>query len=308
MQDHEQASSHRAPTSQREVRAAHVVSESGREAGASYDRIWEPWDTQIAEFSSELQPLASALADFRRVSTNVWRIAAWLTGVIAVAFFVMAYNFEISNEGFREDYSEPLLGWGIIAAVLWIVAAIGAVVVKVADESHRDERAEWLNDVSVEAALMTVVDRRTEATQIDTPGVSPQRAFAPRSAMPAPQPYGVSNAGAEALCAAWMRYFGEEDAAETRFTGDGGIDVSSVRYIAQVKNFSGAIGVAAVRELAGVAHVDGRRSLFFTSGTYPTGAVDFANRVGMALFTYDAVEGSLAAENTEGERVFERGL
>ncbi|WP_084486098.1 restriction endonuclease [Humibacter albus] len=71
---------------------------------------------------------------------------------------------------------------------------------------------------------------------------------------------------------------GEPDATTiTRFSGDGGVDVESTHYIAQVKNYSGTVGVTEMRELGGVASVDGRKPLFFTSGTYSAGAVEFAN-------------------------------
>lgn len=125
---------------------------------------------------------------------------------------------------------------------------------------------------------------------------------------PPPQPFGVSHEGAEALVALWMQHLGAVDAAVTPFSGDGGIDVESKDYIAQVKNYSGTVGVAEIRELAGVALVDGRKPLFFTSGTYAQGAVEFADRASIPLFVYDAVEGTLVAGNSLGQDRLIEGL
>src|SRR5690606_38237865 len=135
-----------------------------------------------------------------------------------------------------------------------------------------------------------------------------QRLLSRPSPPPAPQPYGVSAEGAERIVEAWMRHLGALDSEVTRYTGDGGIDVTSASWIAQVKHYQGVIGVAPVRELAGVAAVDGRRALFFTSTRYAAGAAEFADRAGIGLFTYSAEEGTLTAMNEIAEELYERGL
>ena len=125
---------------------------------------------------------------------------------------------------------------------------------------------------------------------------------------PDPQAYGVSPEGAERIVEAWMRHLGALDAEVTRYSGDGGIDVVSSGCIAQVKHHQGIIGVAPVRELAGVASVDGRQALFFTSTGYAPGAVGFADRAEIALFTYSVEEGTLAAVNMIAAELYDRGL
>lgn len=127
---------------------------------------------------------------------------------------------------------------------------------------------------------------------------------------PAAQPYGVSHAGAEQFVAAWMQHLGAIDARPTQISGDGGIDVVSARYIAQVKNLAAAaaVPVAAIRDLAGVAFVDGRRAAMFTSGTFSAGGLDFANSAGIALFRYDALRGTLVAANNVGRGVLIEGM
>ena len=125
---------------------------------------------------------------------------------------------------------------------------------------------------------------------------------------PDPQPFGVSHEGAEALVAEWIRHLGAVDAEVTRLTGDGGIDVESSGYIAQVKNYAGAVGVSELRELAGVAAVDGRTPLFFTSGTLTAEASLFAEAARIAAFRYDAIAGQLDALNDLGAAILRHGL
>ncbi|GGO63948.1 hypothetical protein GCM10010910_17640 [Microbacterium nanhaiense] len=132
----------------------------------------------------------------------------------------------------------------------------------------------------------------------------------PQVYSPQPRPRGVGPQEAEELAAEWMRFLGAVDAEVTRYSGDGGVDVISSAYIAQVKNLAPmySVPVAQVRELAGVAAHDGRRALFFTSGSYSAGGVEFADRAGIALFIYRAEEGDLIGANALGSAVRAQGL
>lgn len=132
----------------------------------------------------------------------------------------------------------------------------------------------------------------------------------PRPEPPGPQPYGVSHAGAEALVAAWMRHLGAAGVRVTQLSGDGGIDVVSRTFIAQVKNLAStsAVPVSAIRDIAGVASVDGRRAAVFTSGGYSTGGISFADSAKIALFRYDAVRGTLSVGNRIAREVRNRGM
>lgn len=131
-----------------------------------------------------------------------------------------------------------------------------------------------------------------------------------RASYPPPgrQPFGVSHGGAELLVAEWMKHLGEGDATVTQASGDGGIDVRGPRYVAQVKHYAGNVGVEPIRELAGVATVERREALFFTSAGYAPGAIAFADRAKVALFVFDAEAGSLSGANERGRRLRQRGL
>lgn len=129
-----------------------------------------------------------------------------------------------------------------------------------------------------------------------------------RGPRPEPLPYGVSDAGAEVLVRDWMRFLGAIDAETTRASKDGGIDVVSAQYVAQVKNYRGSVGAPEVRELYGAAQHDGREPLYFTSGTFTAEAIRFADAVKMGLLRYDAVEASLQAANERGSEILRVGL
>ncbi len=121
-------------------------------------------------------------------------------------------------------------------------------------------------------------------------------------------PYGVSHQGAEQLCADWLTHLGATNVSVTRASGDGGVDIVSDAVIAQVKNYTGTVGVEEIRAFHGVASVDRRTAVFFTSGQYASGAVTFADLAQMPLLVYDAVAGTLAGANERGRALRRDGL
>ncbi|MBC7597253.1 MAG: restriction endonuclease [Kineosporiaceae bacterium] len=125
---------------------------------------------------------------------------------------------------------------------------------------------------------------------------------------PEPQPYGVSHEGAEHLVAAWMRHLGVLDAEVTRFSGDGGIDVDSEQFIAQVKNYAGTVPVDELRALHGVAVMEGKAAILFTSGSLTAAAAEFADRAGIIVLRYNAVEATLEGLNDVGVAAEALGL
>lgn len=197
---------------------------------------------------------------------------------------------------------------GTVWLVLGVIMGIGWFLVVGARSIEwlmrdRESLAESLTHHVWDGFAEEIGRRRAEARD-HVPAGSADGAALP----PAPQPFGVSDAGAEALVCTWMQHLGQADAEVTRFSGDGGIDVGSTHYVAQVKNYAGTVGVTAIRELFGVATADGRRPLFFTSGGYTSEAESFAARIAMPLFTYNAAEGTVGGANVAAEDLLETGL
>ncbi|MGM7696812.1 restriction endonuclease [Microbacterium sp. A84] len=177
-----------------------------------------------------------------------------------------------------DEYGVPVL--------LVVIGFVGVgIAMKVESKRFEPQRKELVARM-VEAALQTF---DTEATA--------------RGPRPTPQSYGVGHEGAERLAAEWMRHLGVLDAKVTRQSGDGGIDVTSTHYLAQVKNYAGNVAIESVRALHGVATAERKRSLFFTSGRMSVESVAFADRAGMALIHYDAVAGSISGLNDLGRAV-----
>ena len=119
-----------------------------------------------------------------------------------------------------------------------------------------------------------------------------------QSPPPSREPNGIDDEEAEHLCAKWLAHLGELSVQVTRAKSDGGIDIVSARCIAQVKNYKGSVGVVPIRELVGVASIDGRFPVFFTSGSYTKAALDFAEVANVYLFRYDAEAGTLDARSS----------
>lgn len=94
-----------------------------------------------------------------------------------------------------------------------------------------------------------------------------------------------------------MRFWGFGDATVTSTGPDGGIDVEASEAVAQVKFTAHAVGGPAVQQLFGARGPDAHKAMLFFCGTsYSVQARAYADRVGMALFTYDLL-GQPAAAN-----------
>ena len=164
----------------------------------------------------------------------------------------------------------------------------------------------WMAVKGYNARTLAVTKQEQELWQVVRAELSKERLnllrggpFGPsQSRPPSREPNGLQARDAEHLCATWLAYLGEEHVKVTRATGDGGVDITSARCVAQVKNYQGSVGVVPVRELVGVASVDGRFPVFFTSGQYTRAALQFAEDASVYLFRYDAEAGTLDAKSS----------
>jgi hypothetical protein len=125
---------------------------------------------------------------------------------------------------------------------------------------------------------------------------------------PAPQPFGVSDRGAELLAGAWLEYLGEENVEVTKATGDGGVDVVTQNFCCQVKNYTKQpVGSGEIRDLFGTATSLGLKPLIFTSSTLSREAELFCEANGIYALNYDAVNGSLTPLNNMGRELLVSG-
>jgi hypothetical protein len=100
------------------------------------------------------------------------------------------------------------------------------------------------------------------------------------------------NHDGEILAAEYMRWLGFADAHELPIGPDGGIDVRASDAIAQVKMHATQVGRPDIQRLLGAAQAEGRKcALFFSQQGYGIQAREFADHVGMPLFTFGYQDG-----------------
>jgi len=284
------------PAQTRWDQASAEIREAASRFAGDYPNVWVPQDQFGAELIAALRPTAARLARWAHrpgPNENGLFVTAWIIAGPGVLLFLCGCVLSTSPAGLNGIGGASLF-FGLLLIVL-------AVIFWVASSNSKSKTLVKETDELLQVGWNVgweVMAYRSAAAMVHKP----------RGPAPGPQPYGVSHDGAERLVAEWMRHLGEMDAEVTRFTGDGGIDVMSTHCIAQVKNYTGTVGVTEIRELAGVAAVDGRRPLFFTSGTYASGAIEFAERAGIALFRYDAVAGTLLPVDAIAARAIQQGL
>ncbi len=115
--------------------------------------------------------------------------------------------------------------------------------------------------------------------------------------------------GSEFLARDWMRHLGATEAVVTPERRDGGVDVISREFVAQVKHLRvEQIGVAVVRQLYGAATAEGRRALFFSSSGYTRDALAFARENDIALFVVRHQEGRLVPHGALAQHYLAQGL
>lgn len=115
----------------------------------------------------------------------------------------------------------------------------------------------------------------------------------------------ISPRDAEEYVERLVKYFGEEGSRVTRFSQDGGFDVSSRHLAVQVKHQASPVGPQVVREIFGVAMAQGKRAAVFARGTFTKSARAFADENQIILFQYFP---ALVPHSAAASRVLQDGL
>lgn len=110
----------------------------------------------------------------------------------------------------------------------------------------------------------------------------------------------------EKYCADWLASLGWLDAAVTRYSKDGGVDVESSEWVVQCKHYDGGfVGVNAVREIRGVASARKKRSCVITSGKFTADARRFAKEAKVALVVLDELTGKAIPQSRRARKLME---
>lgn len=136
---------------------------------------------------------------------------------------------------------------------------------------------EELRDVLIEKAYgLSPEDWRKSVGNLWQP-------LGPRPIIP---PAGLTPKEAETYVSQMLNFYGLAGAKITRYSRDGGVDVESDNGVFQVKHQTAPVGVGVVREIFGVASSVGKRAGVFAKTGFTKEAIEFAERNGIALFSY----------------------
>lgn len=108
----------------------------------------------------------------------------------------------------------------------------------------------------------------------------------PLGPRPLISPSGLTPKQAETYVAQLPKFYGLLGVKETRFTQDGGVDVSSETAVFQVKHQAARVGVQVVREIFGVAASLGKKAGVFSKTGFTREAIEFASVNRVTLFSY----------------------
>lgn len=236
----------------------------------------------------------------------IWPVAVWLGGNILPLIIGGGPTGNVSLQ------FGLLLGWGVLMAIIYISAKSIAETKNVPFEEwkkvwdqrnslHRDLYNRFRNRAShryLELSRVAADERRKQ-----------QEAQELEEALRRPQPVPeCTHQEAEALAARWMRHLGDLDAVVSQPTRDGGIDVESSRFVAEVKHHAMPIGPAPVRALFGVAASKKKEAAFFSRKGYTKAAAEFGRSTGTLLFVYDPERGTLHGVTALSKKAIMDGL
>lgn len=257
------------------------------------------WDLAVIPLLDKYHPYEAAQP--RSYTTPIWPVVLWLFGnwiPLAIA----------SIFGHSDLWPVYYLGWIIFTGAIYLGAKNNAEI-----KNRSFER--WQE---VDIRRNELGDRfRTAAQRILEISIKNEKAQKAQKA--ATHSYEESKRGpdvvldcsprqAEYLAALWMRHLGEIDAHVSQPTRDGGIDVESKNFVAEVKHHAKPVGPGPIRSIYGVATAAGKLGVVFSRNGYTTSAVEFANRAGVVLFEYNSDAGTLRGITAVSQRARENGL
>jgi hypothetical protein len=106
------------------------------------------------------------------------------------------------------------------------------------------------------------------------------------AAMPEPPLMTMTPREAEFYCSHLMLFYGAKGSQTTQYSQDGGIDVVSDNFVAQVKHQESPVGVKVVRETFGVSSQEKKLAIVFAKTGFTNDAISFATQNGVLLISY----------------------
>lgn len=224
----------------------------------------------------------------------------------------------------------PTRNSGIITAgvVFWVAYIFVWILAGIWSKMHQEAvRRYWAKydprhndrgplERDLQRLLETAIREAWDEYQRPIVTVAPQEiAAAPRAPLPwtpqgeRPRPRAsCTDREAEFLARDWMLYLGAGGSKVSSATRDGGMDVVSAQFVAEVKHHASPVPPSLVRQIFGVAAAERKRALFFSLSGYSTAAIEFATQTGIALFVYDYSRGTLSAKSPSATQALTNGL
>jgi hypothetical protein len=165
-----------------------------------------------------------------------------------------------------------------------------------------------LEQMAYGVVMVTLKKALEQSLETDDPtlwAATARNRWQPFGPLPQLPEHEISPREAEHFAQRVMLFLGEPDSKVTRQSNDGGVDVLTRHFVVQVKHQTAPIGPAIVRETHGVAVAMGRTAVVMARTGFTPGAINFANEVGILLFSYDP---SLVALSSRGKLVLEGGV
>ncbi|MDO5735818.1 MAG: restriction endonuclease [Propionibacteriaceae bacterium] len=303
--------------------------EAGRRLGRRHSDVWISEDELVALVSREILPqVRPRNAQLTREADQFFSYAVVFAVLTVVSTALLVTINVFGSEAWIPEFLLQLpdgpVRWApVVLAPVTLILWIGYWTANTRAVGERRRLRRRLARAAYKGAAETLTARRDK--EINDRTTTTRKSGSARETAPKPSVHftmpsarapeapiqiyrTITPRDAEELAAHWMRSMGAVGVEVTRFQGDGGIDVTSIGYIAQVKHFATNVGVAPIRELSGVVRADGRRGLFFATNGYSPGAVDFADISGIALFRMHPEKKELTAMNTTAKAFLKHGL
>lgn len=289
-------------------------------AGVDPSEGWDGSSSWAKTKTEQIYPAPGAIpAPPREPFLDPMAMAFLSAPLIFVSFFVLgpASGSPAKNSGI---ITAGIVFW-VAYVLLWIISGVWSRVHRESvrcywaryDPHHRD-RPQLRADL--ESRLkMVIADAWHEYHRPIATIPAPQVAAIPRAALPweikgqRPAPMArCTEREAEFLAMRWMEFLGATGCQVSAATRDGGADVFSTGFVAEVKHHANPVSPALVRQIFGVATAERKRALFFSLSGYSDASVRFAEQTGVALFAYDFEKGILHAKSSAGRKALEEGL
>lgn len=287
----------------------------GTQLGKDHGKVWEKWadskpfvQTIIREADAHAGQLAWAtypmggwwFLNAERISLYVLAPIGFLAPVSVLGSFVL------SDQVFDGILPVTL---ALLVGAIWIPMKFLQL-----PESARNGKygrlRDSLGEVMYNAAYNEVQSER-RGSESGNPNdwlMSVSSKWQPLCPKPSPYQSELEPTEAETYAQSWMLFLGASGATVTQYSQDGGIDIESDYWVAQVKHYINSVSVQPVREILGVATSRGKRACFFTKTGYTKEAVRFAEENDIPLFQYESATGELVPWTSSAAEVLETGL